>query len=65
LDGSSGSGLVPVKPRPNRFNNKVLLNQVVLVIEKPLKHDQLAFGFNGTYYAGAGAASLQPPGGFD
>jgi hypothetical protein len=35
------------------------------VLERPLKQDQLSWGFNVTYYAGADAALLHPKGGID
>ncbi len=61
---SSGSGLLPVEPRENRFGNELLLNEAALVLEKPLDPNQLSFGFNATFYAGADAALLLPEGGF-
>ena len=60
---SSGSGLLNVEPRLNRFGNEFLLNQVGLVLQKPLKQDEYDLGFNIRYFAGADAALGQPKGG--
>ncbi|SIO65832.1 Putative beta-barrel porin-2, OmpL-like. bbp2 [Singulisphaera sp. GP187] len=62
---SSGSGLLSVEPRQNRFGNEFLLNQIGLVIQKPLKQDRFDIGFNVRYFAGADAALGQPKGGID
>jgi hypothetical protein len=62
---STGPGLLSVEPRENRFGNEFLLSQLALVIEKPLKQDELSFGYNVTYYAGADPSLLQPKGGID
>jgi hypothetical protein len=60
---SAGSGLLSVQPRQNRFGNEYLLNQIGFTFQKPLKQDQLDFGFNVRYFAGADAALGQPKGG--
>ncbi len=60
---SSGTGPLSVAPRLNRFGNEFLLNQIGLVIQKPLKQDQFDWGFNIRYFAGADAATGQPKGG--
>jgi hypothetical protein len=60
---SAGSGLLATQPRLNRFGNELLLNQIGLVIQKPLKQDQFDWGFNIRYFAGADAALGQPKGG--
>ena len=44
---STGPGLLSVQPRPNRFGDEFLLNQIGLVIQKPLRQDQFDSGFNG------------------
>lgn len=62
---SSGSGPLSVQPRQNRFGDEFLLNQIGLVIQKPLKQDQFDVGFNIRYFAGADAALGQPKGGID
>jgi Putative beta-barrel porin-2, OmpL-like. bbp2 len=61
---STGPGLLSVEPRENRFGNEFLVNQLALVLEKPIKSDELSFGYNATFYAGADAALLRPRGGF-
>ena len=61
---STGHGLLTVEPRENRFGNEFLLNQAAIVLDKPLDPNQLSFGFNATFYAGADAALLRPEGGF-
>jgi hypothetical protein len=53
---STGPGLLSVEPRQNQFGNEFLLNQLGLVIQKPLKEDQFDIGFNVRYFAGADAA---------
>ena len=60
---STGSGLLSVQPRQNRYGNQFLLNQIGLVLQKPLKQDQFDIGFNIRYFAGADAALGQPRGG--
>lgn len=60
---STGTGLLSVEPRQNRFGNEFLLNQIGLVIQKPLRQDQFDVGFNVRYFAGADAALGQPKGG--
>jgi len=61
---SHGHQLMDVEPRENRFGNEMLVNQLAIVVEKPLKSDELSWGFNATFYAGADAALLRPEGGF-
>jgi putative OmpL-like beta-barrel porin-2 len=61
---STGPGLLTVEPRENRFGNEFLLNQIALVVEKPLDPKEFSLGFNATFYAGADAALLRPEGGF-
>jgi Putative beta-barrel porin-2, OmpL-like. bbp2 len=53
---SSGRGLLSVEPRLNRFGNEFLLNEIGLVIEKPLRQDEFNVGFMMRYFAGANAA---------
>ncbi len=60
---STGSGILSVEPRQNRFGDNFLLNQIGLVIQKPLKQDQFDLGFNVRYFAGADAALGAPKGG--
>jgi len=60
---SSGRGLLSVEPRLNRFGNEFLLNQIGLVIQRPLEQDRFNLGFNVRYFAGADAATGQPKGG--
>ena len=57
---STGSGLLSVEPRQNRFGDEFLLNQIGLAIQKPLREDQWDLGFNIRYFAGADAALGQP-----
>ncbi len=42
-----------------------MLNQIGLVMQKPLRQDQFDIGFNIRYFAGADAALGQPKGGID
>jgi hypothetical protein len=60
---SSGSGLLSVQPRLNRFGNEFLVNQIGLVLQKPLQQDRFNLGFMARYFAGADAATGQPKGG--
>lgn len=60
---STGPGLLSVQPRQNRFGDEFLLNQIGLVIQKPLRQDRFDLGFNVRYFAGADAALGQPKGG--
>jgi hypothetical protein len=62
---SPGTGPLSVQPRQNRFGNEFLLDQVGLVLQKPLRQDQWDWGFNIRYFAGADAALGQPKGGID
>lgn len=61
---SSGSGLMFVEPRENRFGNQFLVNQIAIDLEHPLKTDAFSLGYNVLFYAGADAALLRPRGGF-
>ena len=60
---SPGPGQLSVQPRQNRFGNELLVDQIGLVVQKPLKQDQFDLGFNIRYFAGADAALGQPKGG--
>jgi hypothetical protein len=62
---TSGSGLLNVQPRQNRFGDAVLLNQIGFAIQKPLRQDQFDIGFNVRFFMGADAALGQPKGGID
>lgn len=53
---SSGSGLLSIQPRQNRFGNEYLLNQIGFTFQKSLRQDQFDIGFNVRYFAGADAA---------
>src|SRR5262245_27126998 len=37
---SAGSGLLSVEPRLNRFGNEFLLNELAIVLQKPLQQDR-------------------------
>ena len=60
---SSGSGLLAVEPRENRFGDAWLLNQTGLVLERMLGSGW-SWGFRGEFYMGADAALLHPANGF-
>lgn len=62
---STGPGPLLVQPRQHQFGNEFLLSQLGLVMLKPLSQDELNFGFNIRYFAGADAAIGQPKGGID
>ncbi len=56
-------GLLSVQPRQNRYGDEFLLNQIGLVLQKPLEAGRFNLGFNIRYFAGADAALGQPRGG--
>jgi len=60
---SSGSGLLAVEPRENRFGDAWLLNQSALVLER-MVGSGWSWGFRGEFYMGADAALLHPINGF-
>jgi hypothetical protein len=60
---STGTGILSVQTRQNRFGNEFLFNQIGLTIQKPLEQDRFNLGFNVVYFAGADAAIGQPKGG--
>src|SRR5207245_2927287 len=62
---STGPGSLAVEPRENRFGNEFLVNQLAVVLEKPLDPKCLSWGFNMTYWAGADPSLIQPKGGID
>ena len=59
---SGGPGLMSVQPRQNRSGDELLLNQIGLVVQKPLCQDDFDIGWNVRYFAGADAALGQPGG---
>jgi hypothetical protein len=62
---STGTGLLSVETRLNRFGNEFLFNQIGWVIERPLQQDTFNLGFMMRYFAGADAATGAPKGGID
>jgi len=62
----SGTGLLRVEPRMNRYSDAWLLNQAAFVLERTLSENQSdwSWGFRGEFYMGADAAFLHPPNGF-
>ena len=60
---STGSGLLAVEPRENRFGNEWLLDQTAFVLERTLA-PEWSWGFRGEFYMGADAALLRPVNGF-
>jgi hypothetical protein len=60
---STRPGLLSVQPRLNRFGDEFLLNEIGLVIDRPLRQDRFDVGFFVRYFAGANAATGQPLGG--
>ena len=60
---STGSGLLAVEPRENRFGNTWLLDQAAFVLERTLA-PEWSWGFRGEFYMGADAALLHPVNGF-
>lgn len=60
---STGTGMLSVEPRQNRFGNNFLINQIGLTVERPLEQDRFNLGFMVRYFAGADAALGAPKGG--
>jgi hypothetical protein len=57
---STGSGLLQVEPRPNRFGQRWLLDQVAFVLERTLDPQEWSWGFRAEFYMGADPALLRP-----
>ena len=60
---STGSGVNNVAPVMNRFGDEALVRQLGIYIYRPTKKDELSFGFNCIFIAGADAAFLSPTAG--
>jgi hypothetical protein len=61
---SSGTGLLNVEPKENRFGDAFLLDQTAFVLERTLNEEAWSWGFRGEFYMGADAALLHPVNGF-
>ena len=63
---STGTGLLNVEPRMNRFGDAWLMNQAALVLERTLGEDTRTWSWGGRaeFYMGADAALLHPVNGF-
>ena len=63
---STGTGLLAVEPRMNRFSDAWLLDQAALVVERTLGQDNEGWSWGGRaeFYMGADAALLHPVDGF-
>lgn len=61
---STGTGLLNIEPRENRFGNAFLLNQAAFVVERTLNEESWSWGFRSEFYMGADAALLHPVNGF-
>jgi hypothetical protein len=63
---STGTGLLAVEPRMNRFGDAWLLDQAAFVLERPLNesNEGWSWGFRSEFYMGADAALLHPVNGF-
>ncbi len=61
---STGTGLLDVEPRANRFGDAFLLDQAAFVLERKLNEEAWSWGFRGEFYMGADAALLHPVNGF-
>ena len=57
---SRGSGRLSIETLPNRFGDEFILNQVSLMIERPLDPKEFSWGFQLQGWAGADAALLNP-----
>jgi hypothetical protein len=61
---STGTGLLDVEPRANRFGDAWLFNQGAFVLERTLNPEGWSWGFRSEFYMGADAALLHPVNGF-
>lgn len=61
---STGTGLLRVEPRENRFGDAFLLDQAAFVLERTLNEEAWSWGFRSEFYMGADAALLHPVNGF-
>ena len=61
---STGTGLLRVEPRANRFGDAFLLDQAAFVLERTLNEEAWSWGFRSEFYMGADAALLHPINGF-
>ena len=61
---STGSGLLRVEPRENRFGNDFIGDQAAFVLERTLNEEGWSWGFRSEFYMGADAALLHPVNGF-
>ena len=61
---STGTGLLNVEPRENRFGDAFLLDQAAFVLERTLNEEAWSWGFRSEFYMGADAALLHPVNGF-
>ncbi len=59
---STVAGRLAVAPVPNRYGDTVLFNQAAIVVTKPLRTDELSWGFYSQLFAGSDASLLQGPG---
>ncbi len=57
---STGTGLLNVEPRANRFGDAWLLNQAAFVLERKLNEEAWSWGFRSEFYMGADPAFLHP-----
>ncbi len=60
---STGRGVNNVAPVMNRFGDEALVRQLGIYLYRPLKTDELSFGFNMIFIGGADAAFLAPTAG--
>ena len=65
LDGgytyaSTGDGLLPDAPSPNRFGNEFILNGAWLIVDRQTLKEGWSWGFRADFYAGSDAALLRP-----
>ena len=61
---STGTGLLNIEPKMNRYGNSWLFNQGALVLERTLDESDWSWGFRAEFYMGADAALLRPITGF-
>jgi Putative beta-barrel porin-2, OmpL-like. bbp2 len=59
----TGHGINNIAPVMNRFGDEFLLREIGLIISKPLDPNELSWGFNSIFLAGADASFLTPTAG--
>lgn len=57
---SSGYGRTNIAPLMNNYGNEFLFREIGLVLQRPLDHKELSWGFNSIFFGGSDAAFINP-----